>query len=294
MPVRAFEYCAPTSIAEAVALLADKGKRARPLAGGTDLLVRLRYGLLEADTVVDIKRIPETNELRYDPQKGLTIGAAVPCCRLYEDAQIAATYPGLMDAVTMIGGVAIQGRATVGGNLCNAAPSGDAIPPLIVYGASCRIAGCSGERTVPVESFCTAPGRTVLAPGEMLVSIHVPAPKPRMGARYLRFIPRGEMDIAVVGVGASLVLSDDGRLIEAARVALGAVASTPLLVGAAGAALVGQQPSEGAWDKAAALAREAAKPIDDVRGEIAQRRHLVGVLTRRALHGAYSRAKGGA
>lgn len=293
--MRALDYRAPTTIAEAVALLADRGERARPLAGGTDLLVRLRYGLLEADTVVDIKRIPELNELLYDPQAGLTIGAAVSCCRIYEDAAISAAYPGLMDAVTMIGGVAVQGRATVGGNLCNAAPSADAIPPLIVYGASCRIAsgrvaGPWAERSVPVESFCTGPGRNVLGPGEMLVSIHVPAPQPGEGAHYVRFIPRGEMDIAVVGVAASLRLDGDGRLIEAARVALGAVAPTPLWVEAAGAALVGQLPSEETWDQAATLAREAARPIDDVRGEIAQRRHLVGVLTKRALRGAYERA----
>lgn len=291
--MRGFEFRQPATLAEAIALLAEGSGRARVLAGGTDLIVRLRYGLLEADMVVDIKRIPEMNALRYDQQAGLALGAGVPCCAIYEDAEIAAAYPGLTDAVTLIGGTAIQGRATVGGNLCNAAPSADAIPPLIAYGARCHIAGPEGERDVPVEQFCTGPGKNALRPGELLVAIHIPAPGPRTGAKYLRHIPRGEMDIAVVGAAAWLRLEESGR-IESARIALGAVAPTPLLVEAAGAALVGQRPSDEAWEQAGAWAQEAAQPISDVRGESEERRHLVGVLTRRALRGAYARAQGGA
>lgn len=291
--MRFFEYCAPTSIREAVALLAEEGERARPLAGGTDLLVQLRRDLLDLDVVVDVKRIPELSEITFSPSEGLTIGAAVPCCRIYEHPDVIATYPGLVDAVSIIGGIGIQGRATVGGNLCNAAPSGDGIPALIVLGANCTIAGPRGNRSVPVESFCTAPGQTVLDRGELLVSIHLPVPRPNSGARYLRFIPRNEMDIAVAGAGASVVLSEDHGVITDARIALGAVAPTPLFVVAAGEYLAGKAPSEEIVAEAATLAQQATRPIIDMRGTAAQRRHLAGVLTQRALRGAIFRAKGG-
>ncbi len=289
--MKPFEYQAPTSIGAAVALLAEKGERARPLAGGTDLVPRLRYGLVEVDVVVDVKKIPELNELCFDPLNGLTIGAAVPCCRIYEHPDVVSTYPCLAEVTSLIGGVAIQGRATIGGNLCNASPSGDSIPALIVLGATCIIVGPEGQRSVPVEAFCTAPGRTTLGRGEMLVSIHLPVPRPRSGAWYIRFTPRAEMDIAVVGVGASLELSEDHNTIRAVRIGLGAVAPRPMYLDTAGAVLVGQAPTEEAWNVAAALAQEAAHPISDVRGAANQRAHLVGVLTRRALRGALTRAK---
>jgi carbon-monoxide dehydrogenase medium subunit len=217
----------------------------------------------------------------------------VSCARLCERADVAAAYPGLIDAVSIIGGTAIQGRATLGGNLCNAAPSGDSIPAMMVLGATCTIAGPSGTRTAPVASFCTAPGETVLGEGEMLVSIRFSPPRPNAGARYLRFIPRHEMDIAVAGAGAWVVLSDDHKAIVAARIALAAVAPTPLLVDAAGAFLAGKAPGDEAYTGAARLAQETARPIDDVRGTAALRRHLVGVLVVRALRGAVERARGG-
>jgi carbon-monoxide dehydrogenase medium subunit len=201
-------------------------------------------------------------------------------------------YPGLIDAASIIGGTAIQGRATLGGNLCNAAPSGDAIAAMIILGATCAIASPRGYRTVPVETFCLAPGRTLLEPGEVLVSIHFPLPEANSGARYVRFTPRQEMDIAVAGAGAYVVLSDDHTKITKARLALSAVAPTPLLAQAAGDSLLGKVPTEEALAEAAMLAQEAAKPITDVRGTSAQRRHLVGVLVKRALQGAISRAKG--
>ena len=292
--MRPFAYQAPTTIDEAVALLAHRSEKARPLAGGTDLLVQLRRGVLEADLVVDVKRIPELNDISFDLIDGLTIGAAVSCARLREYRDVQERYPALVDAVSIIGGVAIQGRATAGGNLCNAAPSADTVPALIVLGAECKIAGLRGERTVPVEAFCTGPGRTVLDTSEILVSIHLPVPVPNSGAQYLRLIPRGEMDIAVAGAGVSVVLSDDHTQVIGARVALAAVAPTPLLVSSAADSLIGKSPDEEAIARAGELAQAAVRPITDVRGTEAQRRHLVGVLVRRALRGAVRLAKGDA
>ena len=290
--MKPFEYRSPTSIDEVVALLADKGERARPLAGGTDLLVQCRRGLLAVDLLVDVKRIHELNRIAFDPVDGLTVGAAVPCARLCEQPDVRRFYPGLVDAVSLIGGPAIQERATLGGNLCNAAPSADSIPAMIVLGAVCMVAGPGGIRILPVATFCTGPGRTVLGKDEMLVSIHFPVPTPHCGARYLRFTPRREMDIAVAGAGVWIALSDDHAHITDARIALAAVAPTPLVVEAASSALVGRPPTEAAFAEAARLAQESAYPITDVRGTEAQRRHLVGVLAKRALCGAASRAKG--
>jgi CO/xanthine dehydrogenase FAD-binding subunit len=291
--MRPFEYQAPASVGEAVSLLANSKKQARPLAGGTDLLVQLRRGLHDLDILVDVKQIPELSHISFDPAQGLSLGAAVSCARLCEQREIAQAYPGLIDAASIIGGAAIQGRATLGGNLCNAAPSGDAISALIVHDATCMIAGPEGTRTVPVKAFCTNPGKTVLARGEILVSIHLPPPVPNSGARYVRFIPRHEMDIAVAGAGAWVLLSEDRMTIADARIALAAVAPTPLLAEAASASLFGKAPTEDAFADAARLAQEASRPISDVRGTAAQRRHLVGVLVRRALRGAVQRAKGG-
>jgi carbon-monoxide dehydrogenase medium subunit len=291
--MKPFVYQSPTSVGEAVALLADYDGHARPLAGGTDLLVQLRHNQIEVDLVVDVKRIPELNTISLDSANGLTVGAAVTCARLCEYPGVREAYPGLIDAVSSIGGTAIQGRATVGGNLCNAAPSGDSIPPMIVLGATCTIAGPGGTRTVPAESFCTAPGENVLGKGEVLVSICFPPPTPSSGASYVRFTPRREMDIAVAGAGVWVALSEDRSRIVDARVALSAVAPTPLSVDAAGKALVGQAPTEAAFSQAAMHAQRAAHPISDVRGTGAQRRHLVGVLVRRALRNAVRRAKEG-
>jgi CO/xanthine dehydrogenase FAD-binding subunit len=290
--VQAFEYVSPASVEEAVSLLSGMNGGARPLAGGTDLLVQLRAERFRLGRVVDVKAIPELNEVRLSLADGLTLGAAVPCYRIYEDAAIKAAYPALVDSVSILGGIGIQGRATVGGNLCNASPSGDSIPSLIVLGARCNIAGPDGRRQVSAEDFCLAPGQSRLEPGELLVSLHFPPPQPRSGSYYLRFIPRNEMDIAVVGAGAWLVLGDDGETITDARLALAAVAPTPLYVEAARGLLVGTRGEDEAIDKAAEAAREAARPITDMRGSETQRRHLARILTRRALRGALRRAKG--
>jgi len=289
--LHAFDYATPQSVADAVVLLNEHGENARVLAGGTDLIVQLRENRRRAEVVVDIKGITEANELSYDVSTGLTIGSAVPCYRVYGDAAIAAAYPGLMDATSLVGGTGIQGRASLGGNLCNGSPAGDTIPPMIVLGGVARIAGPDGTREVAVEDFCTAPGRTVLAKGEFLISLHVPTPEAHSGAYYLRFIPRNEMDIAVVGVGTSVVLSDDHSRFVSARIALAAVAPTPLFVREAGDALAGQAVSDESIQKASEIAQAAARPISDMRGTAEYRTHLTGVLTRRVLNGAVQRAK---
>jgi len=287
------DFVTPKTISEAVELLASKGDRARAMAGGTDVLVQLRGGRRSADLVVDMKGIPELNELSYSAQNGLTLGAAVPCYRIYEDKAVIDNYPGLIDAASLIGGIQIQGRASIGGNLCNASPSGDSIPPVIALSGVANIAGPNGTRQVPVEQFCTGPGQNVLQNGEILVSLTIPAPQPHSGTNYLRFIPRNEMDIAVAGVGSSVVLDASGQNIVSARIALASVAPTPVFSQAAGESLAGKAVSDEAIQEASEKAMADAKPIDDMRGTVRQRVHLVGVLTRRTLNNAIQRARGG-
>lgn len=289
--MRAIDYQAPTSLSEAVSIMATHGDRARPLAGGTDVLVQLRGGRREADVVVDTKKIPELNGMKLD-DNGLQLGAAVPCYEIYQDSAVAAAYPGLVDAAGLIGSIQIQGRASIGGNLCNAAPSGDSIPPVITLGGEAHINGPNGWRTVAAEDFCTGPGRNVLENGELLVAIQLPAPVAHSGTAYLRFIPRNEMDIAVAGVSSSVVLDASGQTIQSARIALASVGPTPILATAAGDSLAGKAVSDDAIAEAGRLASEAATPITDMRGTIRQRHHLVDVLTRRTLNIAIRRARG--
>ena len=289
--MQAFDFVSARSVDEVVAALAAGGERARPLSGGTDLLAQMKEGRRSYATVVDLKRIPELMEVRIGAD-GLWLGASVPCHAINDSADIQKMYPALHDSTGLIGGTQIQGRASLGGNLCNASPAADAIPNLIVHNVIAHIVGPNGQRTVAVEDFCVAPGRNILQNGEVLVALEFPAPVKNFGAAYLRFIPRNEMDIAVVGVGASVVLDDSGQTIRSARISLGAVAPTPLFVRAAGDALAGQPVSEETLDKAAQIAWEAAKPINDMRGTIAQRKHLSGVLTKRALRIAIDRARG--
>lgn len=284
------DYVSPQSVQEATELLAEKNGSARMLAGGTDLLIQLRESAMDdVSLVVDVKKIPELNEVTFDTQTGLTLGAAVPCYRIYGDPAVTENYQGLIDSASLIGGTQIQGRATFGGNLCNAAPSGDSIPAMIALGGVANVAGPGGSRTVPVEDFCTAPGQTILQPGEILISIHFPAPVPNSGACYIRFIPRNEMDIAVAGAGVSVVL--DNGTIQSARVALASVAPTPLFVKEAGDALAGKPANEESVRIASELAKEAASPITDMRGTADYRKHLCEVLTRRALLTAIERAQ---
>ena len=282
----------PNTVEDAVKLLSDSGGTARAMAGGTDLIVQLRAGhpRINPDVVVDIKSIPELNELSYDANKGLTVGAAVECYKIYGDDNVNSHFSALNDSASLIGGTQIQGRASFGGNLCNAAPSGDSIPNMIAHRAVATIAGPSGTREVPVEDICTGPGQSCIGSDELLVSINFPSNGAGFGANYIRFIPRNEMDIAVAGVGASVTI-EDGKF-TSARVSLASVAPTPLLVEEAGEALVGQTVSEGAIQKAADLAKAAAKPISDMRGTADYRKHLCDVLTRRALNTAVERAQG--
>ena len=290
--MEAIDYIAPSTIDEAVQAMAENGDRARGIAGGTDILVQLRGGRRSLDLLVDMKNIPELNALSYSPQTGLTLGAATPCYRVYEDETVASAYPGLVDAASLIGSIQIQGRASIGGNLCNSAPSADAIPSVIVLGGVCNIAGPNGTRQVAAEDFCTAPGRNVLEPGEVLVSVTFPAPPANSGANYLRFIPRNEMDIAVAGVGSSVVLDASGQNFVSARIALASVAPTPVFAKDAGDSLAGKPVSDESIEEAAQKAMADARPITDMRGTIRQRTHLIGVLTRRTLNNAIKRARG--
>ena len=286
-----FAYVAPSTVAEAVAELNKHGDRARPLAGGTDLLVKARANVWELDAVVDIKNIPELMTLTINDD-GLSIGAAVPCYQVYDNSEVAAQYPGIVDGASIIGGIQIQSRAGLGGNLCNAAPSGDGIPALIAHSAVAKIASVNGTREVAVEDFCTGPGRTVLEAGELLVSIEVPKPASNSGAAYTRFIPRNEMDIAVAGVGVFVQLDASGQNFESARIALASVGPAPILASAAGDSLAGKPVNDETIAAAAALAKDAATPITDMRGTIEQRRQLVEVLTGRMIKQAVERARG--
>jgi CO/xanthine dehydrogenase FAD-binding subunit len=287
----AFDYVAPSSVEDAVAVLAEHGAAARVLAGGTDIIIQQRERRRNVGVMVDVKGIPETTSIEWAGDGSLRVGAAVPCAKLYSDTQVAMRYPALMDAASLIGGIQIQSRASLGGNLCNSSPAADSIPTLIVLGATCEIAGPSGRRSVPVEQFCSGPGQNVLQAGELLVSLTFPPPAPKSGAAFERFIPRNEMDIAVANAAASVVLTSDGSRFESARIAIGACAPTPLFVEAAGPLLAGQIVDEGALEAAAEAARAAVRPITDMRGSAAQRRHLAGVLTERVINTAVRRAR---
>jgi CO/xanthine dehydrogenase FAD-binding subunit len=289
--LHAINYEAPKTVEDAVKLLAAHGEKARPICGGTDLIIQLRAGVRRPEYVVDIKNIAEMRRIAFSMQHGLRLGAAVPCIEIYENGDMRKYYPGLTEAAHLIGSLQIQSRASVGGNLCNGSPAADTTPALIALGAQARVVGPKGERMVPVEDFCTAPGRTVLQPGELLVEFHVPTPSPHSSDAYLRFIPRNEMDIAVVGVGASVTLELGEDRCTEARVALAAVGPTPIFVKEASQALVGKKLDDAAIERAAQLATAASSPIDDMRGTAEYRRHVVGVLTRRCLAKAAERAR---
>ena len=269
------QYESPQTIDGAVSLLAGAAGDARVLAGGTDLLVQLRAGMLEPALVVDIKNIRETREITSE-NGGYRIGAAVSGAEIGEHAALKEMWPGVVEAVELIGSTQIQGRASMGGNLCNASPAADTVPALVAAGA--------------VEAICTAPGKTSLGRGEFVVSLFLPERAARSGDAYLRFIPRTEMDIAVVGAGVNLTLDASG-VCSAARVALGAVAPTVILVPDAGAALVGTRVEEADVENMAAAARAACKPMNDKRGTIEYRTKVAGVLARRACNIALDRAR---
>jgi CO/xanthine dehydrogenase FAD-binding subunit len=282
------QYEAPSSIEQAIGLLATYGEKARPMCGGTDLIIQLRAGTRRPDYVIDVKHIADLRRISFEASTGLRLGAAVPCIEIYESQLMRRHYPGLTEAAHLIGSLQIQSRASVGGNLCNGSPAADTTPALIALGAEARVLGPKGERLIKVEDFVLAPGRTALQPGELVVDLRVAPPPAHSADAYLRFIPRNEMDIAVVGVGAAVTL--DGKRCVAARIGLGAVAARPLLAERASASLIGKEMGPAAYAEAAALAQEASSPIDDMRGTAEFRRHLVGVLTQRVLEIAVLRA----
>ncbi len=281
----------PRTIEEATALLQKHGDAARPFAGGTDLLVQMRGGMRSPDILVDLKRIPELGQLEIGSDE-IVIGAACSTASLRENAELVRLLPGLLEAAELIGSEQIQGRSSIGGNLCNASPAADSVPALVANSAVCSVAGPDGRRDVPAAEFSTGPGSTVLGSGELLVSLRVPRPAPDAGDAYLRFIPRSEMDIAVVGVGVALTLDADGTC-TAARVALGAVGPTVIDATTAATALLGGPIDTAALERVSEAAREAARPIDDKRGTAAYRKHVAGVLTRRTVEIAARRAAEG-
>ncbi len=282
-------YESPETVDAAVALLAQESGFARVLAGGTDLLVQLRSGLVEPDLVVDIKRIPGMRRITAEAG-GFRIGAAVSGAELGEHPEVSKLWPGVVEAANLIGSTQVQGRATMVGNLCNASPAADSVPAMIAAGAVATIVGPKGRRELPVEQIATGPGKTSLAKGEVVTSIFLPARPPRSGDAYLRFIPRTEMDIAVVGAAVSLTLDASGTC-TAARVALGAVAPRALLVEEAAKALIGTTLDEAALSRLSAAASAACSPIDDKRGTKEFRIKVAGVLARRAAQIAQERAR---
>ena len=278
-----YAYAAPTSLEEALSVLesqANDGQRTQILAGGTDVLVQMRSVDKEPRTLVDIKYIAETNELSIGADE-IFIGAAIPSAALNENDELKGLLPGLIEAADLIGSTQIQGRATIGGNLCNSSPAGDTIPALMTVSAVCVIASPGGSREVAVEDFVTGVGENCLESNEILVGLKIPRPGNNSADAYLRFIPRTEMDIAVAGAGVALTL-DEGGTCTSARVAIGAVAPTVLLVEAASTALVGTKVDDDALNAAAAACSDAASPITDKRGTVEFRKKVVGVLCKRA------------
>ncbi len=287
--MQAFDYLAPRSLDEVYGHLGN-GKHSLLLAGGTDVIIQLREDRKQCDQLIDLKHIPELTSIRIAADGTLELGAATALADIYENSDVRRLFPGLVDAVTIIGGTAVQSRASLGGNLCNASPAADSSPALMALGARLVIGSSTGMREIPVEELFAGPGQNTLQPAEILLQVKVPPLGPRAGAFYLRFIPRNEMDIAVASAGARLQLNAAGDRIESARIALGAVAATPVMAPAASAVLVGQAPTEETFARAGEAAKAGASPITDMRGSAAQRAHLVSVLTVRALRGAHKRA----
>src|SRR3954452_20787959 len=283
-------YIRPLSIEDAVGLLAGSARTVAILAGGSDLLVRMKGGFVEPDLIVDIKAIAGLSEIR-ETADGFSIGAAVPCAALGESTALTKAWPGVVEAARLIGSKQVQGRCTIAGNLCNASPAADSVPALIAAGARASVVGPGGRRTIPVGSVATGPGKTSLAKGEIIEAILLNKRAPRSGDAYLRFIPRTEMDIAVVSAGVNLTLDEQG-VIKVARVALGAAAPTVLLVEEAGEVLIGSRLDEATLERLAKICAGACRPIDDKRGTIEFRRKVAGVLAGRAATTAYARAGG--
>jgi len=285
-------YHAPSSVAEAVKLAAGTTGITRFLSGGTDVLVQLRAGMVTPDDLIDLKKIPGLHDITKTADGGWRIGATVSGAEMRRHAALCADWPGVVEGMNLVGSTQVQGRATLAGNLCNGSPAADSVPGMVAAGARVVVTGPNGTREVAVEDIPAGPGRTKLQPGEMIEAVLLPPRGTQGGDAYLRFIPRTEMDIAVVGVGISLTL--DGDKVVSARVALGAVAPTVLLVDAAAKAIIGTTLDEAALAALATAVRAAATPISDKRGTAEFRKEVVGVLAGRAARIAYDRAKGAA
>ena len=282
-------YAAPETLQSAVSLLASANGDARVLAGGTDLLVQIRSDVLDPELIVDIKKIPDTRSV-IEERDGWRVGAAVTGAELKEHPRLKKAWPGVVEAANLIGSTQIQGRATLGGNLGNGSPAADSVPALIAAGAVATVAGPDGKRDIPVEDVLLAPRKLSLRRGEFIVSFLLPPRPPRSSDAYLRFIPRTEMDIAVVGAGVNVTL-DASNVITAARVSLGAVAEKVLLVPEAAQAIIGSVLDEAAQRRLETAARAVCRPIDDKRGTIQFRTEVAGVLARRAALIAHERAR---
>ncbi|MGE4326825.1 MAG: xanthine dehydrogenase family protein subunit M [Pseudodonghicola sp.] len=284
------QYFKPATFEEAVALAAGAEGITRILAGGTDVLVQMRSDIVTPDTLIDIKAIPGTHEIAPTEDGGWRLGVAVTGAEMREHPDLGQDWPGVVEAMDLIGSTQVQGRATPVGNLCNASPAADSVPAMIAAGARVSITGPEGDRELAVEDIPAGPGKTVLKKGEIITALILPPRGENGGDAYQRFIPRTEMDIAVVGCGINLTV--EGEVITAARMALGAVAPTAVLVPAAADALVGRTLDEAALAALAELAEASCNPIDDKRGTIKFRTHVAGVLARRVAQIAYDRAKG--
>ena len=284
------KYQTPSTTKEAATFIKRAKGKAFVLAGGTDLMVRMKSGFIEPDLVVAIKQISAMQSITKSAT-GFRIGAAVSAAEMGENTALKKAWPGVVESANLIGSDQIQNRCTIAGNLCNASPAADAVPALIAAGAKANVVGPQRRRTVAVEKIITSPGKTSLSKGEIVESITLPKRAPRSGDAYLRFIPRSEMDIAVVGAGVNLVL-DNNSVVKSARVALGAVAPTPLLVPDAAKAIIGTKLNKAALTKLADACSAACSPIDDKRGTVEFRTEVAGVLARRAARIAYKRAGG--
>ncbi|HEY3107348.1 MAG TPA: xanthine dehydrogenase family protein subunit M [Chloroflexota bacterium] len=287
--MRRFDYAAPTTIKEACQLLTSN-QNARPLAGGTDLLIQMKERGRPVPLLVSLRWVDELSNLKSNGQ--LEIGSMVTCGEVAWSEAVKTGWPGLVDGADLVGSIQIRNKGTVGGNVCNAAPSADVVPSLIVLGATARVAGPSGERTLPLQALFRGPGQTSLAPGELLVGLTVPKAAAGSGSAYLRHVPRREMDIAVVGVAVQLQLEGDGRTVRDARVALASVAPTPIRSARAEQALIGSQLGDETLRRAGEGAAADARPISDVRASADYRRELLKVYTRRVGQIAYQRARG--
>jgi carbon-monoxide dehydrogenase medium subunit len=289
--MREMRYEAPRTLAATIALLSNANGRAQLMAGGTDLLLQIRAGRVEPELLIDLKHIPEMTSIVAE-NGAFRIGAAVSAVEIVEHEALAEAWPGVMDGVKLIGSTQVKGRATLGGNLCNASPAADSVPPLIAAAARVSIVGLRGTREAAVEDVVTGPGKTALAHDELVTSVLLPPRPPHSGSAYLRFTPRTEMDIAVVGAAVNLAL-DNNDVCTHARVSLGAVAERALLVPEAAAAIIGSKVDDSALARLAAAASAACRPIDDKRGTKDFRIKVAGVMAQRAAEIALARAKRG-